>query len=250
MTIKRPGGDALTDRGVELAALREGSRVLDIGCGEGDTVAYLGEQYGIRAEGIDMNLAAVAAAKEAHPGIDVKFGDGEFLDSYMSYTFDGILMQSSLSLINMPDEALHEAYCVLKKGGRLIISDLYEKDPDEGQMRAVRMEADRLARIPHREGDCEDRSLKFVDFRFEGAFYREALVRQLEETGFEVFAFEDREEDLNEYLAKKASEAEDGETPEEQKQDALNELNSFLKTEAGGRKRDIGYFLLAARKPL
>ena len=88
-------------------------------------------------------------------------------------------MESSLSLINMPDEALHEAYCVLKKGGRLIISDLYEKDPDEDQMRAVRIEADRQSRIPHKEGDCEERSLKFVDFRFEGAFYRDALIRQL-----------------------------------------------------------------------
>ena len=233
MTAERPGGQALTDRGVELARLKAGSRVLDIGCGRGDTVAHLREDLGMQAEGIDINLAKISEAKEAHPDADVKFGDGEFLDSYMSFTFDGILMESSLGLINMPDEALHEAYCVLKKGGRLIISDLYEKDPDQAQMRAVRIEADRQSRIPHKEGDCEERSLKFVDFRFEGAFYRDALIRQLEEIGYQVSAFEDRSEDLKGYS-----------------EEDLTSLNSYLKTEAGGKKRDIGYFLLIAVKPV
>ncbi|MBQ9014629.1 MAG: class I SAM-dependent methyltransferase [Firmicutes bacterium] len=233
MSMTGPGGQKLTDRGIELAKLRSGARVLDIGCGRGDTVAHLGEDLGMQAEGIDINLAKISEAREAHPGADVKFGDGEFLDSYMSFTFDGILMEGSLSLINMPDEALHEAYCVLKKGGRLIISDFYEKDPEEGQMAAVRIEADRQSRIPHREGDCEDRSLKFVDFRFEGAFYQQPLIRQLEETGFQVTAFEDRSEDLS------------GCSPED-----LMQLNKYLKTEAGGRKRSIGYFLLTAVKPV
>ena len=242
MAYLRPGGQALTDRGLELAGLREGSRILDIGCGEGDTVAYLQEK-GIHAEGIEMNLSKVTEAKEIHPGIDVRFGDGEFLDSYMSYTFDGILMESSLSLINMPDEALHEAYCVLKKGGKLIISDLYEKEPDRDQMRAVRIEADRQSRIPHQEGDCEDRGLKFVRFRFEGAFYQEPLIRQLEETGFQVIAFEDRSDDLEDWLKE---EAKAGRNREE----ALTGLNRYLKSEAGGCHRNIGYCQVTAVKPL
>ena len=233
MTKARPGGQALTDIGIELAKLKAGSRLLDIGCGRGDTVAHLNEELGMQAEGIDINLARISEAKEAHPEADIKFGDGEFLDSYMSFTFDGILMENSLSLINMPDEALHEAYCVLKKGGRLIISDFYEKDPDPDQMWAVAIEADRQSRIPHKEGDCEERSLKFVSFRFEGAFYREALIRQLEETGFQVISFEDRSQDLDGYS-----------------EEDLAGLSSYLKTEAGGRKRDIGYFLMIAAKPV
>ena len=100
-------------------------------------------------------------------------------------------------------------------------------------MRAVRIEADRQSRIPHKEGDCEERSLKFVDFRFEGAFYRDALIRQLEEIGYQVSAFEDRSEDLKGYS-----------------EEDLTSLNSYLKTEAGGKKRDIGYFLLIAVKPV
>ena len=224
---------------MELAGLRKGARILDVGCGEGETLDYLGRR-GMEAEGIDMNLAKVSAAKERFPDIAVKFGDGEFLEDYLSFTFDGVLMEHSLSQINMPDEALHEAYCVMKKGGKLIITDLYEIDPDPEQVRAVGMEADRVSRLPHQEGDCEDRGMKYVSFRFGGAFFREPLIRQLEETGFSVISVEDRAADLEEYLAGAGKEREA----------ALKELNPDLDMDAGGKKRRIGSFLLVAAKPL
>ena len=227
MAILRPGGLELTDRGMELAEFSKGSRILDVGCGEGDSVAHLNEDLGMDAEGIDMNLVRISDAKEQHPGININFGDGEFLDAYMSFTFDGVLMEGSLSQINMPDEALHEAYCVMKKGGKLIISDLYEIDPDPQQMKAVRIEADRQARMPHKEGECEDRGLKFTDFRFEGAFYEEPLRRVIEEVGFRITGFEDHSEDAEKFF----------------------EYFPHLNTESGGRKRRIGYFLLTAEKP-
>ena len=77
-------------------------------------MAYFSEKKGLKAEGIDISLAAISEAREKHPDIAVKFGDGEFLDDYSSFTFDGVFMQDVLRLINLPDEALHEAYCVLK----------------------------------------------------------------------------------------------------------------------------------------
>lgn len=240
MSILRPGEFSITDRGIELAGLKEGARVLDIGCGEGDTVNRLNTEYGMKAEGIDMSLPRISTAKERFPGINVKFGDGEFLDEYMSFTFDAITMECVLSMINIPDEALHEAYCVMKKGGKLIISDLYEIDPDPQQLKAVEIEARRQAKLPHEEGDCEDRPKRFVDFRFEGAFYKEPLIRQLEnEIGFQVLAFEDRTEDLNNYVAQTLMD-----------EGSLEGLCTDLKTEVGGVKRKIGYFLLVAQKPL
>lgn len=236
MALFRPGDFDITDRGIEIAGLEKGSRCLDIGCGEGDTVAHLVEDMGIEAEGIDMNLSMISRAKEKHPGINVKFGDGEFLDDYMSFTFDGVLMECVLSLINIPDEALHEAYCVLKKGGKLIISDLYHKNPDPKQMKAVEIEAERLSRIPHKEGDCEDSPKRFVDFKFEGAFYEAPLKRQLEEIGYEVVAFEDRSRDLDGFIAGYLM---DG--------GKLEDLMTEVKPE---NSKDIGYFLLVAEKPM
>lgn len=184
----------ITERALELTGLEKGSRLLDIGCGEGDDVAWLTKK-GMRAEGIDMNLTAVSKAGEKYPGIDVKFGDGEFLDGYTSFTFDGVFMQHVLGLINIPDEALHEAYCVLKRGGKLVIVDDYYRNPDAGQMKAVKIEADRLSRMPRKEGDCETDPVRFVDFRFNGVFYEGPLKRQLEETGYVVKVFEELETD-------------------------------------------------------
>ena len=239
MSILRPGEFQITDRGIEIAGLKAADRILDIGCGEGDTVHHLSQDFGMKAEGIDMNLARISAAKEKYPAIDVKLGDGEFLDEYSSYTFDGILMECVLSLINLPDEALHEAYCVMKKGGRLILSDLYYKKPDPMQMKAVAIEAQRLARIPRKEGDCEEAQARFVDFRFEGAFYREPLIAQLHEIGYRLLAFEDRSQDLDNYVAQVLM---DG--------GSLEDLcTGVCLSGEGAKRKDLGYFLLVAEKP-
>lgn len=228
MTIARPGGFEVTDRALEIANYKKGSRILDIGCGGGDTVDHL-NKMGLKAEGIDINLAKIDEAKKAFPGINIKFGDGGFMDDYMSFTFDGIVMECSLSTFPQPDEALHEVYCVLKKGGRMIITDYYEKDPDPQQVKAVAIEAARQARMPHNEGDCEEGTVShFTDFCFEGAFYKEPLIRMLEdELGLRVLSFE-----------------------EAGLQISADDLYTDVKTESAGKSRNLGYFILVAQKPV
>ena len=230
MAIQRPGGFGITDRGLKIASFKKGSRILDIGCGEGDTINHLNEK-GFKAEGIDINLVKISSAKEQFPGIDIKFGDGTFLDMYMSYTFDGVVMENSLNAVVQPDETLHEAYCVMKKGGRLIISDFYEKDPDPKQLKAVAIEAARRARLPHNEGDCDEGTPEhFTAFRFGGAFYKEPLIRYIEdEVGLRVIKFEDQADKL---------------------EDGFEAFAPNIDKNAGGKSRDIGYFLLVAQKPL
>ena len=228
MTIARPGGFEITDKALERANYKMGSRILDIGCGEGDTVDYL-NKMGLKAEGIDINLAKIDDAKRAFPGIDVKFGDGGFLDDYMSYTFDGIIVECALSTMLQPDEALHEAYCVLKKGGRLIITDYYEKEPDPQKLKAIAIEAARQARLPHNEGDCDAGTPShFTDFCFEGAFFKEPLIRMIEEElGMHVLSFEDAGIEIG-----------------------ADDIYTNVKTETDGKKRELGYFVLVAQKAI
>ena len=228
MTTARPGGFAITDRALEIADYKAESRILDVGCGEGDSVDYLNRK-GFKAEGIDINLAKIDTAKKNYPGINVKFGDGGFLDDYMSYTFDGITMECSLSCMAQPDEAMHEAYCVLKKGGRLIITDYYEKDPDPQKLKAVAIEASRRARLPHNEGDCEAGTPDhFTDFCFEGAFFKEPLIRMIEdELGLHVLSFEDAGVEIG-----------------------ADDIYTNVKTESEGKKRNLGYFILVAQKAI
>jgi ubiquinone/menaquinone biosynthesis C-methylase UbiE len=234
MALVRPGKLDITEKAMEIWNLPKGSRVLDVGCGDGTSTEYVRDKYGFDITGIDMSLKAINEGKERTPDLDLKLADGEWLDDYSSFTFDGIMMECSLSLINLPDEALHEAYCVMKKGGRLFISDLYIKDPDPKLVKAVAIEAERQSKIPHQEGDCEKDEQRQVDFRYEGAFIKEPLIRYMEdEVGFKVTVFEDRSKELDEYVGEMM-------------------LNGEMDTcvTACKDKKGIGYFMLIAEKPV
>ncbi|MBP3384060.1 MAG: methyltransferase domain-containing protein [Firmicutes bacterium] len=235
MALIRPGKFDITDKAMEIWNLPEGSRVLDVGCGDGTSAEHVKDKYGFDITGIDMSLKSINEGKERNKDLDLRLADGEFLDEFSSYTFDGIMMECSLSLINLPDEALHEAYCVLKKGGRLFISDLYVKQPDPKLVKAVAIEAERQAKIPHKEGDCEEDKQRQVDFRFEGAFFKDPLIRYMEdEVGFKVTVFEDRSRELDEYVGEKI--LQDG------------SLDTCVTVCKG--KKGIGYFMLIAEKPV
>ncbi len=233
MSLVRPGKFDITDRAMEICALKKGAEVLDVGCGDGTAAEYLQDKYGYQMTGIDLSLAKISEGKERNGDLDLRMGDGEFLDDFTSFSFDCVMMECTLSLINLPDEALHEAYCVLKKGGKLFISDLYLKNPDPKQVKAIKIEADRQAKIPHKEGDCEEGKQRFVDFRFEGAFLKEPLIAYLEEIGYHVIAFEDRSADLDTYVAETILQE--------------GSLDNCITCAKG--KKGVGYFMLVAEKP-
>lgn len=235
MSLLRPGKFDITEKAMEIWNLPKGARVLDVGCGDGTALEYVQDKYGFNMTGIDMSLKAINEGKERNKDLDLRLADGEFLDDFSSFTFDGIMMECSLSLINLPDEALHEAYCVMKKGGRLFISDLYIKKPDPKMVKAVAIEAARQAKLPHQEGDCEKDEQRFVNFRYEGAFLKEQLIRYMEdEVGFKVKVFEDRSPDLDTYVGEKI----------------LQEGSLDTCVTACKGKKGIGYFMLVAEKPV
>lgn len=77
----------------------EGSRVLEIGCGVGDTLAALKPSYGV---GIDLSPAMIEQARILHPGLQFHVGDAENPDTYnnVQSTFDYILVTDTIGSLD------------------------------------------------------------------------------------------------------------------------------------------------------
>ena len=124
-------GQAIRKATVELAQIKLGDRVLDVGCGTGDlTLAAKalagpsGEVYGTDAS---PEMIDLAQRKAARAGVDVIF-QFDLIENmtFPDNQFDVVL--SSLMMHHLPDdlkrEGLAEIYRVLKLGGRLLIVDM------------------------------------------------------------------------------------------------------------------------------
>jgi arsenite methyltransferase len=107
----------LTREACARAGWGPGQRVLDIGCGQGSSVAFLRREFGVSACGVDL----------LPPGGDGVFqGHAEVLP-LASGTVDGILAECSLSAMKDCDRVIAECARVLAPGGTLVITDLYAR---------------------------------------------------------------------------------------------------------------------------
>jgi len=124
----RPGGFLLTERGLSLCGFSPGARIVDVGCGTGASVAYLQEKHRHRALGVDVSgdlipkddrkgsITAVVARAEELP--------------LSTGSCDGVLCECVLSLVTEPARAVEEFSRVLRPGGFLILSDIYDRSAD------------------------------------------------------------------------------------------------------------------------
>lgn len=124
----RPGGFALTDKGLEYCGFKNNNKVLDIGCGRGDSVNYLNEKYKLDSYGIDPSALLLNEGKEKYPGIKIFEGRGEDLP-FDDDIMDGVFAECTMSLMDDLQKVMKEAFRVLKKDGWFIITDVYAKNP-------------------------------------------------------------------------------------------------------------------------
>jgi SAM-dependent methyltransferase len=118
-----PGGLLMTERLLRLASLPAGARILELGCGGGQTARYL-KQHGYDVTAIDQE----AAADNPH----VQQGDMLHLE-VPSGSFDAVLAECSLSASGNPPLALANGYRALKPGGHLFASDVFFQETDGAQ---------------------------------------------------------------------------------------------------------------------
>ncbi|MEP7054891.1 MAG: methyltransferase domain-containing protein [Actinomycetota bacterium] len=101
----------------DVAGLRPGQRVLDVGCGPGALTAQLVDRLGAEnVSAVDPSAAFVAAAGERFPEVDVRSAGAENLP-FADGQFDATLAQLVVHFMADPVAGLREMARVTRRGG-------------------------------------------------------------------------------------------------------------------------------------
>ncbi|QHL90212.1 methionine biosynthesis protein MetW [Sphingomonas changnyeongensis] len=112
MTALRP------DLAIIAANVARGTRVLDIGCGDGALMAALRDARGVDARGLELDPANVAAAVAR--GLSVMQGDADVdLVDYPAGAFDYAILSQTLQTTRRPDLVLDQ---LVRIGRRAFVS--------------------------------------------------------------------------------------------------------------------------------
>jgi len=91
-----------------------GASVLDLGCGDGELLAYLVQAKCVHAQGIELNEDAIVRCVNA--GLSVYQQDIDTgLSEYSDKSFDYVIVNQTLQQVKKPDFVLQEALRVGKK---------------------------------------------------------------------------------------------------------------------------------------
>ena len=98
--------------------IEPGSRVLDLGCGEGDLLFYLKTHKAIEGKGIEKDEAKVVRCIER--GLSVLQGDmNEEIEDFPDQAFDYIVLSQTLQQVYAPDRLIRS---ILRIGRNGIVS--------------------------------------------------------------------------------------------------------------------------------
>lgn len=164
----RPGGLELTERALAWCEFPPGSRVLDVGCGTGVTLDRLTRIHDFSAIGIDASAALLNQSLMKNKALVLVRAEGEKLP-FPDQSADGIFAECSLSVMGDSGRALDEFRRVLKIGGRLILSDVYTRNPES---------VNKLKQMP-------------LECCLRGAVSKEHLVGKLTRRNFRIDLWED-----------------------------------------------------------
>ncbi len=124
-----PGGEELTLYLGDKLDLNENSKVLDVACGAGVSALTLAQKFGCHVTGIDLSEKNLdkAEKKASDSGLSHKLefvkSDAEKLQ-FDDESFDAVICECALCTFPDKQTAVKEMHRVLKKGGKLGITDV------------------------------------------------------------------------------------------------------------------------------
>tara|TARA_R110000782_G_scaffold41586_1_gene95165 strand:- start:983 stop:1585 length:603 start_codon:yes stop_codon:yes gene_type:complete len=96
-----------TDQALIAEWIKPGSRVLDLGCGDGTLMAHLQQQQGVKGYGLEIDEENIVQCIDK--GVDVIQTDlDKGLSEFKKDTFDYVIMTQTLQAIYYPDKLLKE----------------------------------------------------------------------------------------------------------------------------------------------
>jgi SAM-dependent methyltransferase len=117
--------EAGADEFLSRLSVPAGTKVLDIGCGTGQTAIPLAKR-GAQVTGVDIasNLILSARSRAAEAGVDVRFDEGDAEElPYPSQSFDLVLSLIGAMFAPRPDLVASEMLRVCRPGGVLVMAN-------------------------------------------------------------------------------------------------------------------------------
>jgi SAM-dependent methyltransferase len=146
---------------LDVADVRSGHRVLDVGCGTGVLARAAHARVGAHGHvaGLDPNDGMLTVARRAEPDIEWQPGLAEQVP-YPDHSFDRTVSQFALMFSTDPETALAEMGRVTSTGGRVTFAVWDRLDDDSGYARLAALvdelfgpDAADAIRVPFQMGD-------------------------------------------------------------------------------------------------
>ena len=119
---KHLGGLDATEKILELCHVKEGSYILDVGCGAGQSACYIAKKHGCRVVGVDIIDKMVERSREraASQGVkdrtEFRVADAQDLP-FEDDIFDAVITESVTAFPEDKQRAVREYARVIKPGG-------------------------------------------------------------------------------------------------------------------------------------
>lgn len=115
---KNEQGGLRPDLAVISEWIQPGSRILDIGCGDGELLDHLARHRQVSGYGLEIDDAKLSTCIER--GVNVIHADvDDGLKAFATDSFDYVVLTQTLQALERPDEALTE---ILRVGRRAIVT--------------------------------------------------------------------------------------------------------------------------------